>query len=64
MAKHKNMGRCDCGGTVRGIEEHGRWFTWCEKCTPVVVVKRTVRAAASAIAERRIFNDAPLLAAS
>lgn len=31
--------RCDCGGQVRGIEQFGRLFTWCESCTPVVKVK-------------------------
>lgn len=58
MAKDKKIGKCECGCTVRGIEEHGRLFTWCEKCTPVVVVKRTRRAATEAIAHRRIFRDA------
>lgn len=57
MAKDKKIGRCECGGTVCGIEEHGRWFTWCEKCTPAVVIRQTVRDAASAIAQRRIFRD-------
>lgn len=35
----KKICKCECGGTVRGIEQMGRKFTWCEKCTPVIVVK-------------------------
>jgi hypothetical protein len=30
---------CECGGTVRGVEQLGRLFTWCDRCTPVVRVK-------------------------
>jgi hypothetical protein len=42
MAKEPNEKRickCDCGGTVRGVEQFGRLFTWCDKCTPVVSLK-------------------------
>lgn len=35
----KNIGKCECGGVVRGVEEFGRLFTWCMKCTPVTPVK-------------------------
>ena len=28
--------KCECGGNVRGVEQFGRLWTWCEKCTPVV----------------------------
>jgi hypothetical protein len=31
--------KCECGGTVRGIDQFNRAFTWCEKCTLVVQVK-------------------------
>ena len=31
--------QCECGGDVRGVEQFGRLWTWCEKCTPVVNVK-------------------------
>lgn len=31
--------KCECGGQVRGVEQFGRLFTWCTKCTPVVTVK-------------------------
>jgi hypothetical protein len=41
MAK-KQEGRrickCECGGTVRGVEQFDRLWTWCTKCTPVVKV--------------------------
>lgn len=30
--------KCECGGEVRGIHSMGRLFTWCEKCTPVVMI--------------------------
>lgn len=35
----RRVGKCECGGTVRGVEGFGLLFTWCEKCTPVVKVK-------------------------
>jgi hypothetical protein len=40
MAKRRKLDgrhicKCECGGQVRGIEDFGRLFTWCEKCTPV-----------------------------
>lgn len=34
----KRICKCECGGTVRGVFDFGRWFTWCEKCSPVVRV--------------------------
>ena len=45
MSKRKKLeGRyickCECGGQVRGIEDFGRLFTWCEKCTPVEVMNK------------------------
>lgn len=27
--------QCECGGEVRGHEQFGRMFTWCEQCSPV-----------------------------
>lgn len=27
--------KCECGGTVRGVEDFGQLWTWCERCTPV-----------------------------
>lgn len=48
MAKKREVKRegrrictCECGGEVRGLESFGRLFTWCEKCTPVEIVKAT-----------------------
>lgn len=42
MSKEKpegrRIGKCECGGTVRGIDQFDRLWTWCEKCTPVVKV--------------------------
>ncbi len=35
----RRIGKCECGGEVRGIEGFGRLWTWCEKCTPVEVIK-------------------------
>jgi len=37
--KGKRICKCECGGIVRGIWDFGRWFTWCEKCSPVQTVK-------------------------
>jgi len=34
--KDRRICKCECGGIVRGIEQFGRLFTWCEKCSPVV----------------------------
>jgi hypothetical protein len=31
--------KCDCGGVVRGVYEFDRLWTWCDTCSPVVVVK-------------------------
>jgi hypothetical protein len=42
VAKKKEGRRiceCECGGIVRGIEQFGRLWTWCDKCTPVVTIK-------------------------
>lgn len=39
-AKDKKICQCECGGTVRGVHEFGRLFTYCEKCTPVVRIKK------------------------
>lgn len=42
MSKKKEGRRickCECGGEVRGIDQFGQLFTWCEKCTPVEKVK-------------------------
>ena len=33
------IGKCQCGGSVRGVYSFGRLWTWCTKCTPVVKVK-------------------------
>lgn len=30
--------RCECGGEVRGVRQFGRLWTWCTKCSPVVVI--------------------------
>jgi hypothetical protein len=30
---------CGCGGTVRGVEQFGRLFTACDRCTPAVRVR-------------------------
>ena len=41
MAKKKEgrvFGKCECGGAVRGVKDFDRWWTWCEKCTPVVKI--------------------------
>jgi hypothetical protein len=32
------IGKCECGGDVRGVAQFGRLWTWCTKCTPVVNV--------------------------
>ena len=34
--------KCECGGTVRGFEDFGQLWTWCEKCTPVVKISPAV----------------------
>lgn len=31
--------KCECGGDVRGVEEFGRLWTWCESCSPVIKFK-------------------------
>lgn len=36
--KPKRICKCECGGTVRGVEQFDRLFTWCEKCSPVTVI--------------------------
>lgn len=41
MAKKKEgkfICKCECGGQVRGVEQFGRLFTWCESCTPVIAI--------------------------
>lgn len=49
MARKKKEGRvfgkCECGGIVRGVKDFDRWWTWCEKCTPVEPI--TLRGALS-----------------
>lgn len=45
--KAKRICKCECGGTVRGVQEFGRLFTWCEKCTPVVAIKIEVETKSS-----------------
>ncbi len=37
--KGRRICKCECGGIVRGVRDFGRWFTWCEKCTPVIKIK-------------------------
>lgn len=37
----RRLGKCECAGEVRGVEDFGRLFTWCEKCTPVVKISAT-----------------------
>jgi hypothetical protein len=39
------LGKCDCGGQVRGVQDFGRLWTWCEKCTPIEPI--TLRGALS-----------------
>lgn len=36
--KGRQIGKCECGGIVRGVEQFDRLWTWCEKCSPVVKV--------------------------
>jgi len=31
-----DTGKCECGGTLRGVMEFDRLWTWCSQCTPVV----------------------------
>lgn len=38
----KRVCKCECGGQVRSVEGFGWLWTWCEKCTPVVGMPRTV----------------------
>ena len=37
-ADSRHVCACECGGEVRGVEQFGRQFTWCTKCTPVTRV--------------------------
>ncbi len=37
--KGEYIGRCECGGDVRGVRSFGRLWSWCERCTPVVTVR-------------------------
>lgn len=30
--------QCECGGQVFGVEQFGRLWTWCDRCTPIVKV--------------------------
>lgn len=51
MAKDKDdegryIGKCECGGDVRGVSQFGRLWTWCKKCTPVINVKMPTRSLA------------------
>jgi len=43
MSKQKKegqrIGKCECGGEVRGIYQFDRLFTWCETCTSVVKMR-------------------------
>lgn len=44
MAKKKegrHVGKCECGGEVRGVEQFDRLWTWCERCTPVQTMRPT-----------------------
>jgi hydrogenase maturation factor len=34
----KHIGKCECGGIVRGVEDFGRLWTWCDRCTPTINV--------------------------
>lgn len=35
----KRICRCECGGWVRGVEDFGRLWTYCTKCTPVQKIR-------------------------
>lgn len=32
--------KCECGGAVMGIEQFGRTFSYCDKCSPVVKLNK------------------------
>ncbi len=32
--------RCECGGKVYGVRQFNRLWSWCNRCTPIVKVKR------------------------
>jgi hypothetical protein len=56
----RRIGRCECGGSVRGHDAFGRLFSWCERCTPVEAVNvdfklisRRTNATLSAKSKRR-----------
>lgn len=51
-AEGRVIGKCECGGTVRGIKDLGRLWTWCEKCTPVepITLKEALNVSLSALA--------------
>jgi hypothetical protein len=44
--KDKRICRCECGGWVRGVQDFGRLWTYCDKCTPVVIVSAAALASA------------------
>lgn len=56
----KYICKCECGGQVRGVEQFGRLFTWCETCTPVVptspMVERTMKAFESGLTRRAAYG--------
>lgn len=33
------IGKCECGGAVRGARDFNRLWTWCEKCSPVQTIE-------------------------
>ena len=33
--RQRFLGKCECGGNVRGVGAFERIFSWCTKCTPV-----------------------------
>lgn len=33
------LGKCECGGQVRGVHQFGQWFSWCESCKEGVAVR-------------------------
>jgi len=36
MRGDKFICKCECGGDVRGIQQNGMTFSYCDRCTPVV----------------------------
>lgn len=37
--KDKRICKCECGGTVRGVYDFGRLFSYCDRCSPVITVR-------------------------